>query len=212
MGKPSFIIIGAERCGTTSLYHNICKHSKVYPAYQKEIEYFDRYYSNGVSWYEKQFDVFDGLITGEATPTYVWNPKVPERVRAYNPDIKIIFLYRNYFDAIRSKHQQQVSKGVETLSMERALDCEALRIEGDLERVKYLPYNYYPSLYSEYAYSDRYNYEKHLRNWRNFDILKIKSEDFFLNMDKTMQKVYPFLGLKFERHMWEHLNKGVCVA
>jgi lipopolysaccharide transport system ATP-binding protein len=213
MGRPSFIIIGAERCGTTSLYHNICLHSNVYPAYCKEIEFFDKHYENGTDWYEKQFDEIEGMITGEATPTYYWNPKAPERIRRYNPNIKLIFIHRDPFTAAKSKHSQQVSKGVESLSFKDALDFEQFRISGELDRVKHLPYNYYPKLYAEHAYSDRYSYSKHMINWAAFKyILKIKSEDFFNDMDKTMRNVFSFIGLPYERHQWEHLNKGQICA
>lgn len=171
MGRPSFIIIGAERCGTTSLYSNICMHSEILPAYQKEIEYFDRYYENGDDWYHLQFQ--DG-ITGEATPTYFWNPAVPARIRRYDRNIKLIFIKRDKNQAIKSKYRQQVAKGVETLSYEQALDCEELRIRGELDRTFNLPYNYYPSLYVEHAYTDRYDYEKHLNNWVGFNFLEIQ--------------------------------------
>src|SRR5688572_3854380 len=117
MSLPNFIIVGAERCGTTSLYNNICKHSQVTPAYVKEIEHFDKHYDKGQEWYRKQFDGY----SGEATPTYFWNPVVPQRIKALLPKCKIIITLREKHEAVWSKYWQQVSKGVEHLSFEEAL-------------------------------------------------------------------------------------------
>lgn len=197
MGKPSFIVIGMERAGTTSLYHNICKHSQVLPAYCKEIEYFDRHYDKGDDWYHLQFK--EGF-TGEATPTYYWNPQAPERIRRYNPDMKIILLKRPFEDIVFSKYNQQVAKGVETLDFENALAYEHLRTAGELERTRALPYNYYPTLFCEYSYKERYS-ERHLYNWEDFDML-------ILEQGYEMKTVFEFLGLDNEVHEWDILNQG----
>lgn len=197
MGKPSFLIIGMERAGTTSLYYNLCKHSQVIPAYTKEIEFFGKHYDKGEKWYHIQFQ--EGF-TGEATPTYYWNPEVPKRIKKYNPDIKIILLRRDYFELVYSKYHQQVAKGVETLSLAEAIAYERLRTIGELERVRGLPYNYYPSHYAEYAYRDRYK-EHHFERWNDFDVLE-------LQQGYDMNVVFKFLGLENEEHEWEHLNKG----
>ena len=49
---PNFIVIGAVRCGTTSLYQNICEHPCVLGAKQDEIGFFDSNYHLGVDWYK----------------------------------------------------------------------------------------------------------------------------------------------------------------
>lgn len=184
MGKPSFIVIGMERAGTTSLYANICQHPKVKPAYCKEIEYFDRYYDKGHDWYEMQFQ---DRYTGEATPTYYWSPVAAERIKKYNPDIKIILIRRNFEELVWSKYHQQVAKGVEKLSFAEALRLEHLRTMGELERTRALPYNYFPSAYCEYAYKGRYS-ESHFDKWKDFDLLE-------LNQDYDMKTVFDFLEL-----------------
>lgn len=209
MGRPNFIIIGMERCGTTSLYYNICKHSMVTPAYQKELEYFDKHYDKGKSWYCDLFQ--EGTFTGEATPTYYWNPVVPQRIKEFDPNIKIIVITRPIDEAVRSKYNQQVIKGVENLDFESAINYEFIRILGELSRVEHLPYNYYPSLYSEYAYKDRYS-ESHLDKWKDFNMLKLELDDLKNNPNDLMGNVFNFLGLPYEEHEWGHLNSTVSLG
>lgn len=205
---PYFIIAGCERCGSTSLYENICLHSMVYRAYQKEIEYFDRYYDRGTQWYKQQFSKyhFDGGVTGEATPSYYWHPLTPERIHAFNHKTKIIIITRNKDEAIRSRYEQQRRRNIEVLEFDDAMKYESVRIKGSLERVTSLPYNYFPSLYADYAYKDRYS-EKHLEKWKKyFSPLVIRLEDLRDNADQTMGKVFDFLELPFEQYEWCHLN------
>src|SRR3990172_9672083 len=78
---PDFLIIGAAKCGTTSLYNFMMKHPDIYPALWKEIFFFDRYYPRGINWYRANFPskfqkfskklVKKNFLTGEATPTYI---------------------------------------------------------------------------------------------------------------------------------------------
>jgi hypothetical protein len=121
--------------------------------------------------------------------------------------MKIIILLRERQSAIRSKYNQQVSKGVETLPFDQAMELESVRIKGDIERAKFLPYNYYPALYSEFAYQDRYDYDKHLEYWQEFD--RIIITDFFTNSAKRYKQCFEFLGLEPETYEREILNKGI---
>lgn len=209
MGKPSFLIVGCERCGTTSLYANICQHPKIFPAYKKEIEFFDRYYDRGIDWYHQQFNHNNGRITGEATPTYFWNPAVPGRIRAYNPDMKIIVITRDKDKAIQSRYNQQITRGVEKLSLEDALRFERIRIEGEMRRVLSLPYTYYPTMFSDYAYAERYNYMVHFFEWRDFDLLCVTLEDLIKWPDDVMKTVFSHVGVDYHQGQWKHLNKAI---
>ena len=83
-----FIIIGAQRCGTTSLYNYICQHSFCTRALVKEVHFFDKRYHFGRLWYKLFFPgkIFGAilrriygkeLITGESSPYYLFHPLVP---------------------------------------------------------------------------------------------------------------------------------------
>lgn len=206
MGKPTFIIIGAERCGTTTLFNAIAQHPQFCKPYTKEIEFFDKHYDKGIAWYENQFN---SGFTGEATPTYYWHPKAAHRILEYNQNIKIIFIKRKPEDAARSKYWQQVAKGVEHLSFKNAIETEHLRTFGDLLRAEKLPYNYYPALFSEYAYTKRYEYSLYLNKWKGFDMLMLDFEDIKNTQQNLLDKVFEFLGVESAIIKPEHHNKGI---
>ncbi|MBD3227637.1 MAG: hypothetical protein GF329_05560, partial [Candidatus Lokiarchaeota archaeon] len=52
---PDFIIIGAQRCGTTSLYNYLINQPTIVPAFLKELHFFDNNYNKGLHWYKRQF-------------------------------------------------------------------------------------------------------------------------------------------------------------
>jgi len=99
--KPDFIIIGAQKAGTTGLFNTLKKHSKL-NARIKEIHYFDNdaWYAQGkLHQYHSCFPAphnvpRDGLIF-EATPIYLYHPEVPKRLYDYNPNLKLIVTLRN---------------------------------------------------------------------------------------------------------------------
>lgn len=75
--RPGFIIIGAGKCGTSSLYHYLVGHDRVMPAKDKQIHYFKYFTKRPMSWYlshfysAKDFLSSGGLMTGEASPGYL---------------------------------------------------------------------------------------------------------------------------------------------
>lgn len=84
--RPGFIIIGAGKCGTSSLYHYLTGHPRVLPAREKQIHYFKYYTRYPMRWYLKHFPPAEpflssgALITGEASPGYLPEPAVAIRL------------------------------------------------------------------------------------------------------------------------------------
>ena len=86
----NFLIIGAQRSGTTSLYAYLCNHPMIHQARAKELHFFDWQYKRGMGWYRKRFKALpNGHITGEASPYYIYDAKVPARVKKHLPDVKL---------------------------------------------------------------------------------------------------------------------------
>src|SRR5262245_18320944 len=109
MGNPHFIIIGAQRCGTTSLYNYLIRQLGVIPAAMKEVHFFDLNYQKGNEWYFSQFpELGRDQITGEASPYYIFHPRVPQRIKNLLPSIKLIVLLRNPTNRAFSHYQLQV--------------------------------------------------------------------------------------------------------
>ncbi len=99
--KLSFFIIGAQKCGTHALYSYLCKHPDVLSAVTKEIHFFDRdkNYRRGPNWYHSHFPLLwksgERRITLEASPSYIYHRKTPERIHKYNMHVKMILLLRD---------------------------------------------------------------------------------------------------------------------
>jgi hypothetical protein len=207
---PNFIIIGAQRGGTTSLYHYITKHPKIIPALQKEIHFFDINYKKGVSWYQSQFRqnfsfrlIFKKKkikehITGEASPYYIYHPHVPKRISKIIPDVKLLALLRNPIERAFSHYHHERSMGVEKMSFEDAIKEEPKRLKGELEKML-SDENYYSFNHQNFSYLDRGIYIDQLVRWEKFfpkkQILILSSEEFYSDPDKICKDVFDFLGL-----------------
>jgi len=97
--RPDFLIVGAQKAGTSSLESFLASHPQIGCANKKEVGFFsrDRLYSFGTDWYARQFPYRrrPGVQLFEATPEYLYYPFVPDRIFRFNPRIKLIILLRN---------------------------------------------------------------------------------------------------------------------
>ncbi len=166
--RPRFLIIGAQKAGTTSLHEYLMAHPRFLPGYNKEIHFFDKdeHYMQGEWWYWAQFPVRGRgeprFITGDATPYYLFHPHVPSRVRQMLPDARMIALLRNPVERAYSGWMHVTRGGEETLSFEDALEREFTMMRGE-----------YPPLYAirdpyvhqHYTYLSRGMYAEQLKRW-----------------------------------------------
>jgi len=105
---PDFLIIGAPRSGTTSLYHYLMSHPDISPPLKKEIGYFSLRYQKGEQWYRHHFPVKKkNELTGEASPGYIYHPEAAKRIREVVPDAKIVAVLRDPVDRCYSGFWQQ---------------------------------------------------------------------------------------------------------
>ena len=121
---PTFLIVGAQKSGTTSLVHYLAAHPQVY-ARIDEVHFFDRNYERGLDWYSSQFE--DAVVVGESSPEYMFRPEVPPRVAADLPGVKLVAILRDPVDRAYSHYWHNRTRGHEPLSFEAALDAEADR-------------------------------------------------------------------------------------
>jgi hypothetical protein len=104
---PNFLVIGAQRAGTTLLHEVLGAHPEVYvPHRRKEVHYFDWYWDRGADWYAAFFPPGDEAgpyrAIGEATPDYLFEPDVPQRIRQTCPDCRFIVSLRDPVDRAHS--------------------------------------------------------------------------------------------------------------
>jgi Sulfotransferase domain len=206
---PDFLIIGAEKAGTTFLYWQLCKHPYVERAAEKELHYFDsgKWFNRDVGWYRSQFPPpawRDGqkIISGEASPYYLIHPTSPRRASRTIPNVMLIALLRNPVDRAYSAYCHKVSSGEEPLSFEEALAEEENRTAGELEKML-SDENYYSRNLRVHAYRSRGIYVDQIRRWHKYfaadQLLVLRSEDLFADPIATLGVVHEFLELpKFD--------------
>ena len=201
--KPDFLIIGTQRGGTTTLHHLLSVHPQIRMADVKELHFFNRSYSKGINWYEKNFkdgDISPKLIRGEATPAYLFHPLVPERVAKHLPDVKLIVMLRDpvirafsQFMMIRKRGREPESDFIEALKLE----SERLRNFRPVDEDQSSTTDF--SGFYQFSYQKRGLYGEQIERWLQYFTIDqfhfIKSEDFFSSPLNTLQSLYDFLGI-----------------
>lgn len=167
---PSFLIIGAQRAGTTTLYGNLAQHPDIRPPMRKEVHYYSVHYERGANWYRAHFPLSIGLAhdwqTFEATPYYLFHPMAPSRILQDLPDARLIVILRDPVDRAASHYRMNMARGNEHLSFEEAIQEEPHRVPtsiGDLSSGS-------PELMRHrlYSYMARGRYDEQLERWFSF--------------------------------------------
>jgi hypothetical protein len=213
-GLPDFLVIGTKRGGTTSLYNYLLAHPGVLGLYpqlrgRKSTDYFSRNLHLGEQWYRSHFhtDACVERVThrlgyrplcGEASPYYLWDPRIARRVAALTPDVQAIALLRDPVERAWSHYQERRQNGTEPLAFEDALDAEEDRTAGELERMVEDP-SYHGDAFDWYAYRARGVYLPQLQNWTEWlpreQLLVIRSEDMYADVQGVVDTVCDFLQL-----------------
>ena len=214
---PDFIVIGAAKSGTTTLYASLIGHPLVKPCATeaahfggtKEVHYFDYNFWRGTDWYRAHFPLEQERIafereherpflTGEATPSYISNHWAPSRIRALLPNVALIAVLRNPVDRAYSQFQMSRREGLEELDFEDAISCEDERLECELVRIRADPlYNSWD--FGRWSYLARSRYAEQLERWLEIfprkQFLFLKSEDLSANPSRAVALAYDFLDL-----------------
>jgi hypothetical protein len=204
---PDFLIIGAQKAGTTALYSYLREHPAIAGPPWKEVSFFDRHFWRGDAWYRGHFPnrlylrrarARAGVepIVGEASPSYVFHPLAPQRVAALVPNVRLIALVRNPVDRALSHFHHEVALGREPLPFEEALEQEDARLEGELERM--LDPRYFSHAWWNFTYLSRGRYAEQLERWLEIfpreRLLIVPSEDLLDGPGETYGQVLDFLG------------------
>jgi hypothetical protein len=203
---PDFLIIGAQKCGTTFLYQFLVQHPRVKSAFLKEVHYFDLNFAKGNNWYRSNFPLqlrnTRRYITGEASPYYLFHPHAAKRASMVVPDAKLITLLRNPVERAYSHYQHQVKRVTgearETLPFEEAIEAEDRTLPAEVSKM--LRDEYYQSPgHRTRSYLGRGEYIDQLLAWSDFfprkRMLVVKSEDLFDDTTNTLGRVLDFLEI-----------------
>jgi Sulfotransferase domain len=221
---PSFLIIGAQRAGTTSLFHYLLRHPDIVGPrggdssvwWVKETHFFDEKYSKGADWYRSFFPLEvtrerrrkrgEDLLAGEATPYYMFHPAVPARVAATIADVRLIALLRDPVERAYSHYQMMFRTGREKLSFEQALEAEPGRV-GKIEEAllaeteQLLPSGHRAHHQHRHrAYFGRGLYAEQLERWLELfpreQLLVVPTEDLLARPAETYAETLAFLGVR----------------
>lgn len=132
MSLPTFMIIGAARSGTTSLYHFLDEHPQVFMSRPKEPFFFEADYERGLDWYRQTF--FGGWrgqpAVGEARPSHLLLPFVVPRIRECLPQCRLVAILRDPVERAFSHWWLKRCVSQEDLSFEDALSENLERLEA----------------------------------------------------------------------------------
>lgn len=146
MRRPTFFILGAPKCGTTSLDAWLAAHPRIFTA-PKEPDFFNAGPGDvkNLKQYESLFaDATDAHVAvGETSPKYLRHPHALDNILAYNNAAKFIVMVRNPVDMAASWHAQQLFNDNENMrDFEAAWNLQAQRRAGDaIPRLCYAPAN-----------------------------------------------------------------------
>lgn len=122
---PNFLVIGAPRCGTSSLARCLRGHPEVFLATPMELRFFDREYERGLSWYSGHFAGVDGeTAVGEASPSYLYRAEAVERMADAVPSARLIAVLRDPVARAYSHYWMERMRGRERRSFAQAVDDE----------------------------------------------------------------------------------------
>lgn len=205
---PDFIIIGAQKSGTSSLFYYLKQHPQILPSFKKEVHFFDGgldrsvdNYKKGKEWYCAHFPlricVKGHLKTGEASPLYIFNPLAPKRIFGLIPKVRLIAILRNPTERAVSHYFHVRRKGGEQLHMIDAFREEDNRLKSVLQNK-----DFKNPILKNFSYKSRGLYKQQLERYLEYfhwdQILVINSENFFKEPNTTLRRVFDFLEIDKE--------------
>jgi len=214
MGKPTFLVVGGQKCGTTSLYKYLDEHPDVFMSPVKELRFFSGEAASqkaaptggqAISDFATYCEYFEGAskhqAAGEASPSYIFYPGTAERIHRHLPDVQIIAILRDPVDRAFSEYWHHWRMGRQLnddfLSFVLSEDVDADPQFGDLRDCVRRGL-YYRQLKPYFRLFDREQ------------LLILFHEDLKTNAHGLMQRVYEFIGVddSFVPKIGRAHNKG----
>jgi len=198
---PDFLILGGQRCGTTSLFRYLTQCPMIDSSDAKEVHFFDRHWQKGEAWYRYRFPprpLFSGGMSGEATPCYLFHPLAPERVAETVPNARLIVLLRDPVERAWSHYQHEQRNDRERRPFFEAIQVELTQYDKELQRVV-RERDYWSEFLFRHSYLHRGVYADQLQRWAEHvplsKMLILQSEEFFARPSDALRDVFAFLGL-----------------
>jgi hypothetical protein len=198
--KPNFFIVGAPKCGTTSLNYYLQQHPDIFMSNYNEPHYFGKDLNklNNVHITEKNkylnlfLTVKDEMVIGEKSPYYLFSSLAPLEIYKFNPKAKIVIMLRHPTHMIHSMHSQYYYSGNEN----ERIFSKALRLEKERMKGKYIPKNIdliEKLLYKTYVYKLPSQIKNYLDIFKKENVKFILLDELKNNVDETYKKLLQFL-------------------
>ena len=195
---PNFIIVGAPKAGTTSLYHYLNEHPDIFMADPKELNYFSGesirsqhlYYKSYVvedlDKYKNHFiNTKDETAIGEASVSYLFYKEVPEKIYELIPDAKIIIILRDPVRRAYSHYQMDERLGYINNSFEDIVYSKKKIAEYELFYQQYVELGFYHDQVKRY-----------LDTFGKNRVRVYFFDEFNKNPGFVLKDLYQFLGVK----------------
>lgn len=202
---PSFLIIGAAKSGTTSLYSYLGQHPNLIRGYSQEVHFFDGGldpnrddFARGERWYRKHFPLIDDMgdadQTFESSPLYIYHPLAAERMYRLLPRVRLIALLRNPIERAISHYFHERRHGREPLELGQALAAEEARLQpalarGDFKDVAFI----------HLSYKRRGLYGEQIQRFRQYfpadQMMIVNHEQLFADPHAGLRRIFAFLGV-----------------
>lgn len=215
-GLPDFIILGAQKAGTTALFDYLNQHPGIFPNKTKEVHFFDRpeSRSKGSDWYLRHFPnprqkesqarkLGYRPIAGEATGAYIFHPNVPKLLdqfcREFDNRPKFIILLRNPISRALSHYAHNHRRsGREHLSFHEAIISEESRIAEDVKKIKEGA-DFHPTNLLRYSYASRGLYMEQIERWLSYfqpdDFFFLDSNKLLKEPNTAVNQIFAYLNL-----------------
>lgn len=198
--RVDFLIVGAQRAGTTALATLLARRPDICLMPGKEAHLFDRdaiHAESRLQEFRPYHDLFanyrPGQIVGEATPTYMFFPDVAARIRDYNPEMKLIVLLRNPADRAYSHYILERRRGRERLPFWLAIRLERRRLRRGQRRG-----SRNALVHHTYVRRGQYRHqmERLLEHFPSEQVRVVLNEDLAENPAEVLQTICCFLGAR----------------
>lgn len=208
---PQFMVIGAEKSGTTSLYHYLNQHPQFLPSIEKELDFFDIEFNRGIDWYLAHFPPIPAqhnFVTGEVSANYIYSQKSPQRIWDVFPQLKLIVILRNPVERAISRYHMLLKQGSPKQPFEQAINREINNISASIKtgEIPWIVLNGNRNIgNSLYVY--------HLQRWLEVfpreQLLILKSEEFYQNPAATLKQIFDYLEVpNYELSNYQKYNAG----
>ena len=205
--RPSFVIVGAQRSGTTTLYRVLSEHPAIVrPTVSKGTGYFDVRYHRGPRWYFGHFPLAwparrrhgPDATTFESSGYYLFHPLAAARIARDLPGVRVVVMVREPVERAYSAHRHELARGFETEPFEVALELEEERTAGEVEKILADP-TYESFDHRHHAYLGRSRYSEQIDRLREElgpdRVYVVDADVFFADPGVEFERLRSWLGL-----------------